>query len=164
MAQYSNARGQTFESYESTKNKASTYIVGRSADQMLTVARSNSRVSADLGNYFSNVLNDLSTIQDATNDSISSHLEAWSLSPDFQNLLRSDKTRASDFNEVFNKSYQFWQNISLARKCGVGCIICIAFVDAFWTAVLGPIAGATFSAISRCCGCGSCGSQVNCGL
>jgi hypothetical protein len=161
--QYANVRSMIIPSYSNLRTTAATYIVGKSGTEMLSLAITNSLVSTELGTYMNDVVNDLSQITDATQDSVSAHLDVWLQSSDYNNLSTSDKTIASNFNDVFNKSYIFWDNLAVSRKCGIKCAICIVLVDAFWTAVTGnPVAGALFSAISRCCGCGSCGSKVSC--
>ena len=163
-SQYASDRNLSLQSFNEIRNIAANYIVGKNHDQMISAAKANNIISNSLSRYMEKVITEIDPISDASPDSVSSRLHSLVTSSEYLDLSKSDKNLASDFNDVFGKSYQFWYNINASKKCRVGCYICIAIVDAFWTAILGPVGGAVMSAASRCCGCGDCGTRVNCGI
>jgi hypothetical protein len=161
-SQYASEHNLALQSFNETKNIAVNYIVGKNNDQMLSAAKANNVVSKSLSTYIEKVVSEINKSPDENPDVVSARLNTLTTSGEYQDLSRSDKKLASDFNDVLARSYQFWYDLNASKKCRVGCYICIAVVDAFWTAILGPVGGAVMSAASRCCGCGDCGSRVNC--
>ena len=161
-SQYASDRNLTLQSFNEIKNIAANYIVGKNHDQMLSAAKSNNVVSKSLSTYIEKALSEINKTPDASPDVVSARLNSLATSSEYLDLSKSDANLASDFNDVLGRSYQFWYDLNASKKCRVGCYICIAVVDAFWTAILGPVGGAVISAASRCCGCGDCGSRVNC--
>ncbi len=164
VAEYAARRAAVIPSRSSVKAYAVQFVINKGYSEMLRAARSANLVSPQVMTYMEKVTAEAERLGDPGPEGMYKLLTTMASSREYVILSRTDKTIAANFNDALGKSYELWSTNDTRRKCGVKCFICMALVDAFWTSIPppNPILGAIMSAISRCCGCGSCSGNVNC--
>ena len=163
-AEYASRRNATLPARSNVKAYAAQFVINKGYAEMLQAARAANLVSPSVMTYMEKVAAEAERLPDPGPEGIYKLLNTMTSSREYVNLARTDKTIAANFNDALGKSYELWSANDTRRKCGVKCFICMALVDAFWTSIPppNPVLGAIMSAISRCCGCGSCSGNVNC--
>ena len=131
-------------------------------------------ISNNVKQYIYSLKNDIENNMIVYDSSqLSATINMYKSQSNYKQFSSTDKQNINLFEEGFQKSFSFWnrnENYSpgvYGRKstcrCGIGCLICVALIDAGGLLVpgIGIVLGPVASGIARCCICGCC-NNVGC--